>query len=255
MQGVMGMNLAVLAGYFVAIWFLSLVVRDASIVDIGWGLSFVVVAWVTWSVTDPTSWREYLLILLVTVWGLRLSGYLAWRNLGQPEDHRYRKMRESHGAWFPLVSLFTVFLLQGAIAWVVSFPVQAGVFSSGRLSSTAYLGVGLFVIGLVFETVGDYQLARFKADPDNQGVVMDQGLWRYTRHPNYFGDFMVWWGLYAVAATPGNWWWTAIGPAVMSVCLIWVSGVRHLENAIRNRREGYEEYVNRTSPFFPMPPK
>jgi steroid 5-alpha reductase family enzyme len=151
--------------------------------------------------------------------------------------------------------LFTVFGLQGALMWIISLPIQVGISQDQDWHPARAIGLLLWIAGLFFETVGDFQLARFKADPQNQGRVMNRGLWRYTRHPNYFGDFLVWWGFYFVAAESGSWWWTIIGPLLMSFLLIRVSGVRLLESSLRSRVAGYEDYVRDTSAFFPLPPK
>jgi steroid 5-alpha reductase family enzyme len=195
-----------------------------------------------------------LLTVLVTVWGLRLSGYLIWRNLGKPEDFRYREMRARAPRWFWLVSLFQVFLLQGALMWVISAPVVVTQLGGGAVYWLDYLGIALWAVGLFFESVGDIQLARFKSHPGSKGKVMDRGLWRYTRHPNYFGDFAVWWGYFLIAAAGGAW-WTVFSPIVMSVLLLRVSGVAMLERTISKRRPDYEEYARRTNAFFPGPPK
>jgi steroid 5-alpha reductase family enzyme len=241
----------------VAAWVLSLALRDASIVDIVWGLGFVLVAWVSFAVADGSGARRALVVVLTTVWGLRLAAYLAWRNLGKGEDYRYQAMRRRHGARFPLVSLLTVFGLQGAAMWVVSLPVQAAQVpdSPAGLVALDYVGIALWGLGMFFETVGDLQLARFKADPANAGRVMDRGLWRYTRHPNYFGDFCVWWGLFAVALATGDAWWALAGPLMMSVLLLRVSGVTLLERHLSRQRPGYDNYARRTSAFFPRPPR
>ncbi|REJ94166.1 MAG: DUF1295 domain-containing protein [Planctomycetota bacterium] len=237
------------------LWLLSVAKRDASIVDPFWGSGFVVVAWVAGLWFDFAHSRAYLLTGLTTLWGLRLSLYLLWRNAGKGEDFRYRAMREKHGANFWWVSFFTVFLLQGIIMWLVSWPVQFGQAATAPpLGWLDAAGAVVCLIGILFEGVGDLQLARFKADPANQGRVMDRGLWRYTRHPNYFGDFCVWWGLYLVAAASGAW-WTLPAPLLMSFFLIRVSGVPMLEKSLVERRAGYREYVARTSSFFPWPPK
>ena len=254
---------AVAAGAMVLLWLASLVTRDASIVDIFWGPGFVLVAWAVFAwvgahdLPDGGEARRWLLVSLVTVWGLRLGGYLAYRNLGKGEDYRYVAMRDKAGGRFWIVSLFKVFLLQGLFLWVVSLPVQAGQLPStpDGLGPLAVIGAVMWAIGLFFETAGDAQLARFKADPANKGRVMDRGLWRYTRHPNYFGDFMVWWGIYLVALEGHGTWWAFAGPLLMSFLLLRVSGVAMLEKTIGTRRPGYEEYVRRTSAFFPRPPR
>lgn len=238
-------------------WLISLLAHDASLVDIVWGLGFVVVAATAAATGEGPAVRRWLLAGLVAVWGLRLSGYLAKRNLGHGEDYRYVAMRKKWGERFPLVSLFQVFGLQGVLMWVVSLPVQLADATErpAGLGLLAFVGVALWAVGLFFEGVGDFQLARFKAQPDSKGKVMDEGLWRYTRHPNYFGDFCVWWGLFLVAAETGPGSFGVIGPIVMSVLLIRVSGVAMLEKTIGKRRQGYDDYVRRTSAFFPRPPR
>lgn len=248
-------NAIVVLTLFLTLWAASLLRKDASIVDLFWGIAFVAVAWLSLLTSQVSSPRSFLIALLVSIWGLRLSGYLTWRNWGKSEDSRYRSMRDRHGARFPLVSLFTVFLLQGLLVWIISLPVQIGVVNAETWNAFVVLGGVVWLVGFFFEVVGDYQLARFKADPDNKGRVMNSGLWRYTRHPNYFGDFLVWWGLYLTSAQRDSWWWTIIGPLVMSVLLVRVSGVRLLESSLKSRLEGYETYKRCTSAFFPLPPK
>lgn len=251
-------DLMLVAGLVVVIamvitWLISVVVSDASIVDMVWGLGFVFVAWATYVTSDSTGPRSLLLTLLVTVWGLRLSGYLIWRNLGEEEDKRYQKMRAASPGSFWWKSLFKVFLLQGLLMWAISFPVISVQTSGSGLFWLDYLAVIVWGTGLVFESVGDYQLARFKSRPGSEDKVMDRGLWRYTRHPNYFGDFCVWWGHYLVALAAGAW-WTLFSPLVMSFLLMRFSGVSLLEKTITSRRPGYADYVARTNTFFPGPP-
>ncbi len=240
-----------------ATWLLSLARTDASLVDIVWGSAFVLVAAVVVLVGDGAEVRRALLFAMVAIWGLRLSTYLAWRNLGHGEDYRYQAMRKKYGDRFPLVSLVVVFGLQAVLVFVVSLPVQLAATAAqpAGLGPLAVIGVVLWLLGVSFETIGDAQLARFKANSANQGLVMDQGLWRYTRHPNYFGDFCVWWGIFAVAAETGPGRWGVIGPLVMSFLLLRVSGVVMLEKTIGKRRPGYADYVAITSSFFPRPPK
>lgn len=245
----------IVAGAMVALWLLSLRLRDASIVDIFWGIGFVSIAWITLLAAGGAPARARVTVGLTTLWGLRLAGYLAWRNLGKGEDPRYAAMRRHHGAAWPLRSFFIVFGLQGVLMWIVSVPVQAAVRapSPPALGALDFAGMALVLAGTMFEGIGDLQLARFKRDPENRGRVMDRGLWRYTRHPNYFGDFLVWWGLFAIAAATGAW-WTVVSPALMSLLLLRVSGVTLLEKSLRTR-PGYEEYVRRTSAFLPWPPR
>lgn len=243
----------VISGLMFTIWLISLILKDASVVDLIWGLGFVLVAWTSVLTTQSNNW---ILPLLTTVWGLRLSGYLAWRNYGQSEDYRYRAMRDHHGKSFPLVSIVTVFGLQGLIMWIVSLPLQAGAIATNYVWKWLLIpGVVLWAIGLCFETLGDWQLARFKANRNNSGAVLDSGLWRYTRHPNYFGDFAVWWGVYFVAMAHSGAWWTVIGPIVMSVFLMRVSGVTLLEKSLTKTKPQYADYIARTNAFFPGPPR
>lgn len=247
--------LAVLA-LMLGTWLLSVALRNASIVDMVWGGGFAVIAVVT-QITVESNWRATLLTVLTVVWGMRLSAYLWWRNHGNGEDFRYVAMRKKAPNTFWFTSLITVFVLQGVLMWVISLPIQVG---AGWPSSRSFgvieaLGCILWGIGLFFETVGDAQLARFKADPTSSGRVLDSGLWRYTRHPNYFGDSCVWWGIFLVAAPSGRGLWTVVSPLIMTLLLTRVSGVPLLEASLRKRRPGYEAYVARTSGFFPRPPR
>ncbi len=248
-------NLATLAGVLFFLWLVSLWLGNASIVDVFWGVGFVGIAWLTLWVSGNAAPLPLGLTLMVTLWGFRLASYLGWRNIGKPEDYRYAAMRQRRGQSFPVVSLFTVFWLQGFLASIISLPLQVGISRGGVWTWQASLGAVVWFAGIVFESVGDYQMACFKADKANKGKVLRRGLWQYTRHPNYFGDFLVWWGFYIVAARPESWWWTIVGPALMSFLLVRVSGVRLLESALRSRIVGYEEYLQNTSSFFPLPPK
>lgn len=252
-------GLGTVSAMMLATWVASLVRRDASLVDRVWGLAFVVLVW-TYAIADATwSPRAWLITALVTVWGLRLSIYLTWRNWGHGEDKRYQAMRRRNPDTFALRSLVTVFALQGVLAWVISLPLLAA--AVGETPETLIwldlLGVAVWAVGLYFEAVGDWQLSRFLADPANRGRVMDQGLWRYTRHPNYFGDTVVWWGFFLVALSTGAW-WAAIGSAVMTLFIVKVSGVALTDRRMgrdKSKRQGYDEYVRRTNKFFPGPPR
>lgn len=256
MGDVMVWSALAIAILMVGTWLLSVILKNASIVDIVWGLGFVVTAWVSRGMGDGDSGRQWLLTILTSIWGLRLAGYLLWRNAGHGEDFRYKSMRKRWGQRFPLISLVTVFALQGALMWIVSLPVQLGQDdATPGIGVLAFIGIAVFAFGLFFEVVGDAQLTRFKSDPTNAGKVMDQGLWRYTRHPNYFGDACVWWGLALIAAETGAGAWGFIGAIVMTYFLRRVSGVTLLERSLKKRREGYEAYIARTSPFIPRRPK
>jgi steroid 5-alpha reductase family enzyme len=211
---------------------------------------------VSYVVGDGARGRSALLAVLVTVWGLRLGAYLARRNLGHGEDRRYQAMRKAH-ANFALWSLGGVFVLQAVLAWVVAMPVQIamGDATPASIGGLGWVGAAVWLVGFGFESVGDLQLARFKASSESDGQVMDRGLWRYTRHPNYFGDCLVWWGIFLVAAETGSAWWGIVGPIVMTVLLTRVSGKDLLERTIGTRRPGYADYVRRTSGFVPLPPR
>ncbi len=203
---------------------------------------------------DGLIWSK-ILLGMVTVWGLRLAIHIGRRNLGKGEDYRYQAMRDKGPQTFARDSLFKVFYLQGVL--MTAGVVARAVGNQPRAGLGGLLpmfGLGLYLVGLFFESVGDWQLSKFKADPANKGKVMDQGLWRYTRHPNYFGDFCVWWGIYLVALAAGHW-WTIVGTLVMSALLMRYSGAGLLEKTIGSRRPGYDEYVARTNGFFPGPPK
>lgn len=245
-------NLVVISLSMVALWIAGTLRRDASVVDPFWGTGFVIVAWVSTLLNPPASFRVLMLAGLTTVWGLRLSLFLLWRNWGHGEDSRYAAMRARHGIRFWWVSLGTVFFLQGAILWFVSLPLQVAAVRHVpvRFEWLDALGMAVWAVGLVFESLGDRQLARFRANLNNAGRVLDRGLWRYTRHPNYFGDFCVWWGLYLIAAAGGAW-WTIASPLVMSGLLLYVSGVRLLERNIAERRPSYASYKAGTNTFFP----
>lgn len=246
----------VIAVLMVTTWIISVIVKNASIVDIVWGLGFVLVAWVNFAVIDGERSRQWFLVILVSIWGLRLSGYLFRRNHGKGEDFRYVAMRKRWGRRFPLVSLFTVFVLQGCVMWVVSLPVQiGGADTTVGVGPIAVMGAMVWLVGVLFEAVGDSQLKKFKSDPANAGRVMDEGLWALTRHPNYFGDSMVWWGLGIIAAESGRGYIGLIGPIVMTFFLTKVSGVAMLERSLAKRKPGYADYMRRTSAFWPRPPK
>jgi steroid 5-alpha reductase family enzyme len=214
------------------------------------------VAWVVRLRVDGLDARQNLLVAMTTIWGLRLAIYLFWRNHGKGEDYRYKAMRKHWGPKFPLISLGTVFGLQGVLMFLVSLGVQLGqTRATPELGWLAYLGVAVWVVGIFFEWVGDAQLAKFKADSTNAGKVMNRGLWKFTRHPNYFGDACVWWGIALVAAETTVGKWGLLGALVMTTLLRRVSGVVLLEKSLSKRKEGYAEYVARTSAFVPRPPK
>jgi len=235
-------------------WVASVVKRDASLVDSVWSLFFLggLVAYATAS--DAAGARATLLGVLVTLWALRLSAYITWRNRGEPEDRRYRAIRARNEPGFAWKSLYLVFGLQAVLAWVIALPLFVGTAERTPLGLFDLAGVLLWMIGFGFETIGDWQLARFKTDPGKRGQVLDTGLWRYTRHPNYFGEATLWWGFYLIAAAAGGW-WTIFAPALMTILLLKVSGVALLEKDIAERRPAYRAYIEGTNAFIPGPPK
>ncbi len=259
LASIMVWNFVAVMAAMTLLWLLSLPLRNVSIVDIFWGPGFALVALVTFAIADGLEARKWLLTVLVGLWALRLGAYLAWRNIGHGEDPRYVEMRrraENAGRNFAVTSLWRVFYLQGAVMWFIALPVQAGqTFAEpAALGWVAWLGTAVFATGFFFEAVGDWQLARFKADPANAGRIMDRGLWRYTRHPNYFGNACIWWGIFIVAAE--NPWGiaTVLSPLAMNFLLLKVSGVALLEKSMHETKPRYRDYVEKTSAFVPRPP-
>jgi steroid 5-alpha reductase family enzyme len=250
-------GLAIVVAGAALVWRLSLRLHNASIADAGWGLGFVLLAWV-YGVTSPAlTTRGWLVAGLTTLWGVRLSAHILRRSRGTLEDPRYRAMRDAIGPSFWWRSLFTVFWLQAALLWFIAFPVFVAVRAPHPANLTVVDGIGvlLLAIGFGFEVMGDHQLARFRAEPSNRGRVLQRGLWRYTRHPNYFGDATLWWGVYVIAAaTPGGW-LTLLSPSLMTLLLTRVSGVTLLEAGLTTSKPGYREYVDRTPAFFPWFPR
>lgn len=246
--------LPVLAGVAALGWVVSVIRRNVDIVDSLWSLMFLVALVVYWRLSPVQGERGLLLLALVGAWALRLCLYITARNWGHEEDRRYQAIRARNQPGFTFKSFYLVFLFQAVLAWVISLPLLGATLGDAPLGVLDYLGAAAWLVGFLFEAGGDWQLARFKRDPANAGKVMDRGFWRYTRHPNYFGDFAVWWGFYSIALSAGAW-WSLIGPALMSFLLLRVSGVRLLERDIGQRRPEYAEYVRRTNAFFPGPPR
>ncbi len=246
----------VIIGIMTLLWLLSLLLRNSSIVDIFWGVGFVIAGWAYFSLTpDGFIQRKWLIAVLVTIWGMRLTLHILRRNWKKGEDFRYQKWRNEHGKIWWLRSYFQVFLLQGVLLWIISAPLLAAQFQArpDRLIILDFLGALVWLIGFFFESVGDYQLSRFIKNPDNKGKIMTDGVWRYTRHPNYFGDSAQWWGYYLIAAAAGGW-WTIFSPMIMTLFLLKVSGVALLEKTMQTR-PGYQEYMQRTSAFVPWFPR
>jgi steroid 5-alpha reductase family enzyme len=241
----------------VLLWMLSVVLRNVSIVDIFWGFGFILLAIFYFNTTAGFDLRKTIVLVLVSMWGLRLALYLAWRNLGKGEDYRYQQFRQRYGAhryWW--VSLFQVFLLQGVLIWVISLPLLGAQINNVNSGLTIFdwLGIVVWVVGFIFESVGDFQLARFKANPGNKGKVLSTGLWKYTRHPNYFGDSAVWWG-FALLSVGAQSYWMIVGSIVMTLLIVKVSGVALLEKNLVGRSDEYKAYIKRTPVFIPWFPK
>lgn len=258
----LAVNAAVSAVAFLALWLVSLRIKDVSFIDAWWGPSMALLAWSTLA-QGPLNQREMtphglLLTGLCTLWAARLGGYLFWRWRRHGADRRYVSMiahAEKHRGWsFAKTALVLVFSLQALLGFVVSLPVQIGQ-GPGALGALAYAGAALAIVGILFETIGDAQLTAFKADASNAGKVMDKGLWRYTRHPNYFGDACVWWGLYLIAAETGLGAWSLPGPVLITFLLTRWSGVPTTEGKMKKSKPGYADYVARTSGFVPWFPK
>lgn len=239
------------------LWIWSVMITNVSIVDLFWGFGFVVVNAFYVFMTDELNTRKILILALVSVWGLRLSIYLALRNIGKGEDFRYQEFRRNFGSkrywWF---SFFQTFLLQGVLIMIVSLPLLGvnSSTSSGELTILDYLGITVWLIGFTFEAGGDFQLARFKRNVANKGKVLNIGFWKYTRHPNYFGDSAVWWA-YAIFSIAAGSYWQIIGSIVMTLLIIKVSGVALLEKTLNDTKPQYREYIEKTNSFFPWFPK
>jgi steroid 5-alpha reductase family enzyme len=236
----------------------SIRTHKLTVVDTAWGLGFVAVAVVSLFVTgygEGMPGPQAFLFFLVLVWGVRLALHLQARNAKLPEDPRYENLAREDGRSFAEVALRRVFIPQGVAMWLVATPVMVGMNNEGTGTVQAWLGLVVWAVGMFFETVGDYQLAQFKKNENNRGKIMDRGLWRYTRHPNYFGDACVWWGIWIVAASSWAGVATIIGPIAMTIFLTRVTGAALNEKGMRQSKPGYDEYVRRTSGFVPMPPK
>ena len=254
---IIGINFGIVLSMMIVGWFISLATRNVTVVDSLWGLGFVLIAWATFIMSDGFSGRNWLIAVLVSLWGLRLCVYLSYRNWGAGEDPRYGQWRKKSGDRFWLVSLFKVFILQAVFMWTISLVIQIGQLSSSPDKFVWWDGFGITVwlIGFFFEAVGDWQLDRFKAKPSNKGKVMDKGLWAYTRHPNYFGEFLIWWGLYLITLSTPSGWWTIISPLIISIVLLKMTGIPLTEDNIKKTRPGYKNYVKRTSAFIPWFPR
>jgi steroid 5-alpha reductase family enzyme len=239
------------------LWVVSIIIKNVSIVDLFWGFGFVLTGGFYFISTEGSEPRKILLMVLLSIWGLRLSAYLAWRNIGKGEDFRYREFRKKYGEkryWW--ISFFQTFLLQGVLMWLISLPLIGAQYygENNPPGVLDFAGVALWLAGFSFEAGGDFQLALFKADPANKGKVMNKGFWHYTRHPNYFGDACVWWGYALICFSAGSY-LPAVGSVIMTVLIIKVSGVALLEKSLKEQKPQYKEYIEKTSAFLPWFPK
>jgi steroid 5-alpha reductase family enzyme len=235
------------------VWMLSLAKRDAGVIDSFWSLGFVLLAWLWRGEMAADHPRAWLVCGLVTIWGLRLAAHIAWRNRGRGEDPRYTAMRARAPRTFPWTSLVTVFWLQALLLWLIATSIYLALRTPGPLTLLDYAGLALWLFGFLFETVADAQLARFRNRPENSGRVMDRGLWRYSRHPNYFGEACLWWGIGLMAVAGGG--WGLAGPALLTFLLLRVSGVTLMDRHLAETRAGFRDYARRTKAFLPRRPR
>jgi steroid 5-alpha reductase family enzyme len=248
---------AVIFGFMVILWIVSLFLKNSSIVDIFWGIGFVISVWLYFAMTqDGFLPRKMFITILTSIWGIRLALHVLLRNWKKPEDFRYQKWRNESGKIWWLKSLFQVFLLQGLLMWIISIPLLAAQYSSSPTYFTVFdiAGVVIWIVGFYFESAGDFQLIQFRKNPANKGQVLNSGVWRFSRHPNYFGDSAQWWGYFLIAVSTGGW-WSIFSPILMTLFLIKVSGVALLEKTLKQTKPGYREYMQSTSAFIPWFPK
>lgn len=251
------LTLIIVLAWQTAVWAVSLRLRDVTIVDVLWGLSFVPVLLAVMVKSPPVTLRDELLLALITIWAVRLGWHIwsRWKRAGH-EDRRYAAMRAKAGDKFARQSLFTVFWAQGFVTWIVSWPLQAALMAPPvPFGPLDYIGVTIAVGGMVLEAIADTQLTRFTEDPRNHGKVLTSGAWAWSRHPNYFGDAAMWWGLFLICLAASGAWWTVVGPLLMTFVLLRVSGVALTEKTITQRRPAYTEYIKRTPAFVPRRPR
>lgn len=243
-----------LLDFALAGWLLSVLKKDVSIVDSMWSLMILLAGLVFYIQTDNDHARKTLVLILLVIWALRLSLHITWHHYGKPEDYRYQRIRANNQPNFAFKSIYIVFGLQAVLGLVVSLPILAAINSDAPLGWLDFAGITLWLIGMFFEAVGDWQLAAFKAKPESKGKVLDDGLWRYTRHPNYFGEACIWWGFFLIALSAGGW-WSLLSPLLMTFLLLKVSGVAMLEKDIGERRPAYADYIKQTNAFIPGLPR
>lgn len=238
-----------------ALYLISRVNKNNSIADIGWGIGFIVIALTSFLYSSNHEKQHYIVVGIILTWGIRLSLHIYLRNKGKPEDKRYASMREAWGKWEPLYSFFQVFMLQGFLMLLISYPIIAMTTSSHLTISLFYcFGLFMWMIGFFFESVGDYQLAQFLKNEENKGRVMRYGLWQYTRHPNYFGELMMWWGIFFMATSIPGEGIAIISPLIMTILLLFISGIPLLEKPFNDNPE-FQDYKRKTNALIPWFPK
>jgi steroid 5-alpha reductase family enzyme len=246
--------LVIILGMGIVTWIYSLYRKDVSMVDSLWSLMFLAAALYYAYAADVAGTGNILLLVLVTAWSLRLSFFLTLRNWDQPEDRRYQEIRRNNEPYFGFKSLYIIFGLQGLLAWIISAPLLLALTTNLEINTLVVIAGALWLSGFVIEVVADLQLYRFKSKPENDGKVLSSGLWHYSRHPNYFGEFLIWWSFYLFALAAGGW-WSVFSPLLMTVLLLRVSGVALMEKDISDRRGDYREYIENTSAFVPWKPR
>jgi len=247
---------ALIIFFYAVTWFLvALAKRRNDVADIAWGGGFLCAALAAHIMQGTNETRAILILTLVTIWGLRLMLHVGWRNQGKAEDHRYKAWREEWGDSFLTRTFLQVFVLQGFLMLTISLPVTWSLTHNGPpINILDAVGLCVWLVGFFFEALGDFQLLRFKSNPANNGRIMTSGLWRYTRHPNYFGEVTLWWGIFIICiSVPGSY-WTVVGPLTITYLILKVSGTPMLEKRYYDNQE-YEEYIHSTSAFFPLLPK
>jgi steroid 5-alpha reductase family enzyme len=257
---VLALDFAIAAACFAALWLTSIALKDPSFIDAWWAFGVVVLAWATLAQLPAPGPHAITLTLLATAWGVRLGAYLLWRWGKHGSDRRYEKLaqraREKHGLGFAAFSLLWVFAPQLLLQFVVALPATLGqITQTAAFGPLAQAGLWLAIFGIVYEALADAQLAHFRSQPDNAGKVMDKGLWRYSRHPNYFGDMCAWWGMWLIALDAGPGLWSLPGPLLLTFLLTRVSGAPTTEPHLQRTRPDYDAYKRRTSAFIPLPPK
>lgn len=249
------LTLGIILLTYMTFWFvLSVIKKRNDVADVAWGLGFILMAWSGMSLSN-ISLRGLVVNLLVTIWGVRLAFHIYKRNINKQEDYRYATWRKEWGKWFFIRSYFQVYILQGLLLYLIVQPVIfIHYHASNSLGFLDLIGLVIWIIGFYFEATGDAQLKAFISNPENKNKLMESGLWKYSRHPNYFGEVTQWWGLFVIACSLPGAAVTIMGPLTITILILFVSGIPLLEKKYAGRTD-FENYKKRTSVFFPLPPK